>query len=165
MGRLGYARGMPGNVARLPSSPQGGDGSPTPGEIYKIAVEEYRFQAQFNWSRTQYLLVFNAGILAVAIGLTSQPLLVGSLAFVLGLVASVMTILVVRVQHSYYRAARDHMKRIEAEVQIPMTQRLDTTSTLGGRQRKVSLNQLVYLLLGVLAAANVWGLVSRLVVG
>ena len=156
---------MAGNVARLPSSPRGGDGAPTSADIYKIAVEEYRFQAQFNWSRTQYLLVFNAGILAVAIGLTSQPLLVGALAFVLGLVASVMTMFVVRVQHSYYRAARDHMKRIEAEVNIPVTQRLDTTSTLGARKRKVSVNQMVYLLLGALAVANTWGLVSRLIVG
>ena len=132
-------------------------------DIYKIAVDEYRFQAQFNWSRTQYLLVFNAGILAVAIGLTSQPLLLGALAFVLGLVASVVTMLVVRVQHSYYRAARDHMKRIENEIDLPVAQRLDTTSSLGGRKRKVSVNQLVYGLLLVLAAANAYGLVSRIV--
>ena len=153
---------MPGNVARLPSSPRDGGGGPTPSDIYKIAVDEYRFQAQFNWSRTQYLLVFNAGILAVAIGLTSQPRPLGVVAFVLGLVAAVMTFFVVRVQHSYYRAARDHMRRVEDEFAIPQSQRLDTTSTLGARHLRVSVNELVYFLLGVLALANISGLISRL---
>jgi len=49
-------------VARLPQGTSGDDGSVTPVELYKNAIEEYRFQAKFNWSRTQYMLVFNTGI-------------------------------------------------------------------------------------------------------
>lgn len=52
-------------VARLPQGTSGDGGEVTPVELYKNAIEEYRFQAKFNWSRTQYMLVFNTGILAV----------------------------------------------------------------------------------------------------
>ena len=156
---------MAGSVARLPSSPGSSDGGVPPADVYRIAVEEYRFQAQYNWSRTQYLLAFNAGILAVAIGLGSQPVLLGVLAFLLGLVVAVLTIVVVKVQHSYYPAARDHMRRVETDLGLDQSQRLDTTSTLGGRRRLVSVNDVVYLLLGSLALAHVYGVVSRIVTG
>ena len=156
---------MAGNVARLPSSASNDDGGVPPADLYRIAVEEYRFQAQFNWSRTQYLLAFDAGILAVAIGLGSQPLVLGVLAFILGLVAALLTIVVVRVQHGYYRAARDRMRRVESDLGLDQRQRVDTTSTLGGRRRLVSVNHVVYLLLGALAAGNLYGIVSRLITG
>jgi hypothetical protein len=65
------SQNMGGNVARLPSSTTG-DGVP-PSDVYKIAVDDYHFQAQFNWSRTQYLLAFDAAILAIGAGLSSRP--------------------------------------------------------------------------------------------
>jgi hypothetical protein len=155
---------MAGNVARLPSNSRGGDDGIAPADLYRIAVEEYRFQAQYNWSRTQYLLAFNAAILVVAVGLGSQAVPLDGLAFVLGFAASVLTVLVVRVQHGYYRAARDHMRRIEEDLSLDQRQRLDTTSTLGGRRSRVaSVNQVVYLLLGILAAANLYGFLARLI--
>ena len=154
---------MGGNLARLPSSPQGGgeDGVP-PADLYKIAVDEYRFQAQFNWSRTQYLLAFNAGILAVAVGLASQQGRLTATVFGLGAVAAVLSVFVVKVQHGYYRAARDHMRRIEDQLLIPTDQRLDTTAKLGGRKRTVSVNMVVYLLLGCVVVANVVGIGATL---
>jgi hypothetical protein len=85
------------------------------------------------------------------------------LAFVLGFAASVLTVLVVRVQHGNYRAARDHMRRIEEDLSLEQSQRLDTTSTLGGRRRVASVNHVVYLLLGALAAANLYGFLARLI--
>jgi hypothetical protein len=84
------------------------------------------------------------------------------LAFVLGFAASVSTVLVVRVQHGNYRAARDHMRRIEEDLSLEQSQRL-TTSTLGGRRRVASVNHVVYLLLGALAAANLYGFLARLI--
>lgn len=154
---------MAGTVARLPdNSRNGGDGVP-PVEYYKIAVEEYRFQAQYNWSRTQYLLAFNAGILAVAVGLASQQGRLASLAFGLGFVAAVLSVLVVRVQHGYYRAARNHMQRVEDQLEVPTPRRLDTTATLGERARAVSVNSVVYLLLSAVAVANALGVVVTLV--
>lgn len=97
-------------------------------DLYKTAVDEYRFQARYNWSRTQYLLAFNAGILAVAVGLASQPGRLAALTFGLGLVAAVLSMSVVNVQHGYYRAARYHMRRVE-ERQSPLPTRSGSPSS------------------------------------
>lgn len=153
---------MAGNLARLPASSPEGGGTVPPANLYRIAVEEYRFQAQFNWSRTQYLLAFNAGILAAAIGLASQQGRLAAIAFGLGVVAAVLSLLVVKVQHGYYRAARDHMRCIESELDIPDSQRLDTTAKLGDRNRTISVNMVVYLLLGAVATANALGIAVTL---
>jgi hypothetical protein len=92
------------------ASPHGAGGQqrhPTATDVYQIAVAEYRFQATFNWSRTQYLLAFNVGILAAASALGSIP---GQgrgagLVIALGAVAAVLSAILVRIQHGYYRAA------------------------------------------------------------
>lgn len=147
---------MTGSVSRLPNgAPNGGDGVP-PLDVYKVAVEEYRFQATFNWSRTQYTLVFNTGILAAAAAVASRPGRGAALVFLFGVVACVLSAGIVRTQHGYYRAARDRMRAVEEAVGIPQGQRTDTTSTLGHRHRHrtVSVNQLVYLLLAGLAAGD-----------
>lgn len=78
--------------------------------------------------------------------------------FGLGVVAAVLSIAVVRVQHNYYRAARDHMKRIEDVVTLPRDQRIDTTANLGGRPRRISVNQIVYLILTAIVVANFAGM-------
>jgi hypothetical protein len=50
------------------SQPGGDDGDRVPAvDLYKNCVDEYRFQVLHNWSRTQYLLAFNAAILAAAV--------------------------------------------------------------------------------------------------
>jgi hypothetical protein len=149
-----------GSVARMPEA-TGGDIPPA--DLYKLAVEEYRFQATFNWSRTQYLLAFNAAILTASAAVASRPGLSAALVFILGAVAGILSCLVVRTQHGYYRAARDRMQRIEAEIGVPATQAVDTTSTLGQRQRAVSVNQVVYLLLASITVADLVGCVIILV--
>lgn len=152
---------MAGNVARLRSDSQDGGDIP-PADLYRIAVEEYRFQAKYNWSRTQYLLAFNAGILAVAVGLAGQHGRLPAAVFGLGTVAALLSLTVVRVQHGYYRAARDHMRRVEDRYNVPTDQRLDTTAKLGDRTRQVSVNTVVYLLLVSIAVANTLGIVVTL---
>lgn len=148
---------MSGSVARLPSGDMDGNGHLPPADIYKAAVEEYRFQAQFNWSRTQYMLAFNAAILAAATAVASRPGHGASLVFGLGCVTSVMSGFIVRTQSDYYRAARNRMRRVEIALHIPEDQRTDTTSTLGGRSRLISVTQIVYLLFGALTVADLVG--------
>lgn len=128
-----------------------------PPDTYRIAVEEYRFQAQFNWTRTQYLLAFNAAVLAAAAGLARPAGPFALMIFALGAVAAAMSIVAVAVQHGYYRRARDRMRRIENLLPLPPELRLDTTANLGGRKRAVSVNQIVYLLLGAIVVANIIG--------
>lgn len=130
--------------------------------MYKVSVEEYRFQAQYNWSRTQYLLIFNTAILAAASALSAQLGRGAALIYLLGAVTAPLSVVVVRTQHDYYRAARDRMKRVEAAYRIPTDQRIDTTATLGSRQRKISVNQVVYLLLSFLCLAHVVGVIALL---
>lgn len=151
-----YGASMAGSVARLPGSTNGDDGVP-PADVYRIAVEEYRFQAQHNWSRTQYLLGFNVAILAAGAAVAARPGPAAALVFLLGVVAAALSAVVVRTQHDYYRAARERVRRVENAVGVPSGQRLDTTATLGGRKRLVSVNQVVYLLLGAMAVGDTAG--------
>ncbi len=150
---------MPNPIHRLPTGdPNGDDGLP-PLDLYKLAVEEYRFQAQFNWTRTQYLLAFNAAILTAGAAVASRHGRSAALVFALGAVASAASIFAVRAQHAYYRAARNRMQRAEDVLGVPTTLRVDTTATLGRRGRFVSVQQIVYLLLGALAVSNAVGVV------
>jgi hypothetical protein len=127
-------------------------------DVYKIAVEEYRFQAEFNWKRTQYLLAFNAAILAAGAGVGARPGSAAALVFLLGGVAALMSLQVVSTQHGYYRAARDHMRRLERALDLPEEQRLDTTSTLGGRPSpRVNVTGVIRLLFVALAVSHAVG--------
>jgi hypothetical protein len=136
----------------------GGDGILPPGVIYRAAVDEHRFQARYNWSRTQYLLGFNVAILAAATAVATRPHgHAAALVFLLGAVAADLSALVVRTQHDDYRAARNRMQRVEADLNVPPGQRLDTTATMSQRRRKLSVNQLVYFLLAVIALADIAG--------
>lgn len=128
-------------------------------ELYKVAVEEYRFQAQFNWSRTQYLLAFSAAILAAGVGVAGQGR-GAALVFALGAVSSLMSFQVTRVQHGYYRNARDHVRRLERRLDLGEDVRLDTTATLGERPKpKVNVTGVINLLFAALAVAHIVGIV------
>jgi hypothetical protein len=38
-------------------------------DLYKIAIEEYRFEVKLNWDRTVFYLTLNSGLIAIATGL------------------------------------------------------------------------------------------------
>ena len=79
-------------------------------ELYKIAVEEYRFEVRLGWDRMKYFLVFNSAVVSLGTGLlkinTPGPIdvdvLVG-LVFVVGFFTSIIGIYAVRKGHHYYR--------------------------------------------------------------
>ena len=146
---------MSASVARLPD--RGDNGGLPPSDLYKTAIDEYRFQAQFNWSRTQYLLALNSAILAAATAVASRPGQGAALVFALGAVTAIMSGFIMRTQSDYYRAARNRLIRVEETLHIPDLARTDTTSTLGGRPRLISVTQVVYLLFAALAVADLVG--------
>lgn len=148
---------MAGALQRIRPDDGGGDNLP-PIDLYRLAVEEYRFQAEFNWKRTQYLLAFNAAILAAGTAVSGRFGAYAIPVFALGAVACVLAVLVMHQQHDYYRAARNRMVRMEEERGIPLANRVDTTSTLGARRRSVSVTQLIYLLTGAVGVAHVVGI-------
>ncbi len=144
---------MAGTLRKLRPEGSGGDDMP-PIDLYRLAVEEYRFQAEFNWKRTQYLLAFNVAILAAGTAVSGQFGAYAVPVFALGAVACLLAIMVMRQQRDYYRAARDRMARVEELFKIAPEARVDTTSTLGRRDRFISVTGLIYLLTGMVALAD-----------
>jgi hypothetical protein len=83
-------------------------------DLYKIAVEEYRFQVKLNADRSRDYVVVNSAIIASGIALLGQahlPLLAG-LVFTVGLVVAVLAIMGTSTQHGYYRDARNTQRQL-----------------------------------------------------
>jgi hypothetical protein len=77
-------------------------------DLYKIAIEEYRFEVRLGWDRATYLLALNSAILSVATGLLKleNPPIVYvliSCIFVFGLLTSLVGSLSITKAHEYYR--------------------------------------------------------------
>lgn len=92
------------------------------GELYRLTMDEYRFQVSLNWQRTQYLLVLNVGILGVGTGLlgvdSSHTATFTGMIFSIGALLAMFSIRVIRIQHSYYRDTRATKIRLEDELEI-----------------------------------------------
>jgi hypothetical protein len=80
-----------------------------PLDLYRIAVEERRFQVAHNWSRAQYLISLGALLLTAGVAL-DRPL--AAVVFAVGAVESLVTRTVIGTEHGYYQAARDREKAI-----------------------------------------------------
>jgi hypothetical protein len=87
-------------------------------ELYKSAIEEYRFQVKLNVDRSRDYFVANSAIIAVAVTLVGQaklPFLAG-VVFLVGVVVSLLSALGTHTQHEYYRAARDRIWNLENQL-------------------------------------------------
>ena len=96
-------------------------------ELYKIAIEEYRFQVKLNWERTAYYLTLNSGLIAIATGLLKvgrSPVvnLLVAVVFIIGLAASAIAIKNTKTGHQYYR--RTVLKKTLIEDQLGLTKPL-----------------------------------------
>lgn len=107
--------------------------------LYRIAVDEYRFQVDLNWQRTQHWFTLNLAIASVAIGLlrvSTDPgtnLLVGAI-FGCGALASIVAAIALNAQHDYYRSVRNHKDRLEHEMGLGRFA-LRTTPGMRGERR------------------------------
>jgi hypothetical protein len=96
--------------------------------LYKIAIDEYRFEVKLNWDRTVYYLTLNSGIVAIATGLLktgSEPiidLLVAGV-FVIGVCTAIVGMWSIRKGHQYYR--RTILKKTIIEDYLGLTTGLD----------------------------------------
>jgi hypothetical protein len=93
-------------------------------ELYKIAIDEYRFEVKLNWDRTVFYLTLNSGLIAIATGLLkvegrSFMNLVVAGVFFIGLCISVIGIRSVRKGHDYYR--RTIVKKTVLEDRLGLT--------------------------------------------
>lgn len=80
----------------------------------------------------------------------------------LGAFAALLSSIVHRTQHEYYRAARDRLRRVETLFDVPSEARVDTTGALGGRRVRLKVTVVVHLLLAAMLVAQVVGAVAVL---
>ncbi len=77
-------------------------------DLYRLALDEYRFEVRLGWDRTMYFLILNSAILTVATGLLKADgppavyLFVGLL-FILGFGTSTIGAVSIARNHEYYR--------------------------------------------------------------
>lgn len=108
-------------------------------DVYKVALDEYRFQVNLNWSRTQYFLVLNLALLTVGIGLigrTEPSRLLVAAVFSVGGVFCLACLAALHVQTAYYRTARNRIVDLERALGFPVEQQLQTTPGLRGASRR-----------------------------
>jgi hypothetical protein len=76
-------------------------------DLYKIAIEEYRFEVRLSWDRMQYYVVVSSGILAVAIGLvkdvkSAPAALLAAALFLVGVLTSIVGVYAILKGRDYY---------------------------------------------------------------
>ena len=77
-------------------------------ELYRVAVDEYRFEVRLNWDRMQYYAVVNSGIIAVGTSLLRDAvspaiILLSGVMFLVGLAMSIMGIVSTHKGREYYQ--------------------------------------------------------------
>ena len=130
-------------------------------ELYKIAIEEYRFQVKLNADRSRDYVVLNSAIIAAAITLLGQaklPLLAGTV-FVIGIVVALLSILGTDTQHGYYRDTKNAKEQLERRLGIAGLILIKTKPT-GSRYRRFgSVTRFNFVILGLLGTLDVTGAV------
>lgn len=96
--------------------------------LYKIAIDEYRFEVRLNWDRTVYYLTLNSGLIAIATGLlkiNAAPLvnILVAVVFLIGLCTAIIGIAAIHKGHEYYR--RTIIKKTLIEDTLGLTKGLD----------------------------------------
>ena len=76
-------------------------------DLYRVVIDEYRFQARLNWDRTQYFFVLNTAITTTAgtllATLKAGGAIVAVFVFLIGMTAAVLGRAAVITGHEYYR--------------------------------------------------------------
>lgn len=140
-------------------------------DLYKLAVDEYRFQVNLNWDRSKYFLAFNTAVIGVGTGLikvgrdVATPLLVGI--FAVGLAAAALSAIAVSLQHGYYRSTRDRMLAVAAKLEVESWGVASTPGARGERNtflaRVGKVQNILHLLLLTAAVVDVIGMIYVLI--
>lgn len=87
---------------------------------YDRALDEYRFQVDLNWRRSEYFFVLNVGVLIAAATMFSGdvPRVLVAVMFLIGVLLAVLSVLANEAQHSYYRSARALKLELEQRMQL-----------------------------------------------
>jgi len=127
-------------------------------DLYKAAIEEYRFQVKLNADRSRDYFVANSAIIAAGVTVLGQarvPLLAAGV-FAVGLIVSVLSILGTHTQHAYYRDRRNWTKSLERR--LGYADRGLGLPTAGKHARRgPAVTTLNYVILGLLCGINLMG--------
>lgn len=129
-------------------------------ELYKLALDDYRFQVQLNQSRSQYFLVLNIGIISIASGLISMASgpysALIALIYIAGALFCAFSIVALRVQRKFYKSARDQKSRFEGILEL---QEASITPVQRGNKvwSFVTFKNMVDMMLGSMAFLNLIG--------
>jgi len=136
-------------------------------DAYKLAVEEYRFQVELNWKRTQYFFVLAVAFVVAAAGLVGAnqavPDVLLAALFLTGITVSAFAWIAEDTQHGYYRAARDHKRDLERRFGLSALGPATTPGQGSARSRRISVRSALRTMLGAVAVVHGVGLVSVLV--
>lgn len=113
-------------------------------QLYLATLEDYQFQVNLTWSRTQYCLTLNAALVSVAAGLIKLAdegvnVLVAGV-FAVGVLASVFSVVALDTGRSYYLPVITRMKTLEAALSIEKYG-IRTTPEQGGSGRRISITK------------------------
>lgn len=87
-------------------------------DLYKVHIDEVRFQTKFNWDRTQYFLILNIGLIGVAASIWKTDISLSSLylialLFICGSFICILSIAAIKQGHRYYRRAVLQKSKVE----------------------------------------------------
>lgn len=128
-------------------------------DLYKIAVEEYRFQVKLNVDRSRDYLVLNSAIIAAGITLIGQAQLplVGAVVFSAGVFVAVLSMFGTHTQHGYYRDTREAKAQLVSRLGIA-EMGLVRTEPSGSRYRRFgSVTRFNYIILFLLCVVDLTG--------
>lgn len=104
-------------------------------EQYRLAIDEYRFQVDLNWRRSEYFFVLNIGVLVAGVTLLASkevPSILVAFVFGLGALLAVLSVFANNTQAGYYHAVRDLKKDIEGDLDLADLA-IATTPGMGSR--------------------------------
>lgn len=113
-------------------------------DLYKIAVEEYRFQVRFNWDRNKFYILLDSSLISLAVGLLKIPgkqsleLLMVPL-FIAGILIALIGLVTLTKGHEYYRRTVLKMAQLESQLGLA-SEKQPITTTAGMRESKTVLS-------------------------
>ncbi len=90
-------------------------------EQYSRAIDEYRFQVELNWRRSEYFFVLNVGVLIAAATMFASDKVPSQLVaalFGVGALLATLSFLANDVQHGYYKSARELKRGLEEKLEL-----------------------------------------------
>lgn len=128
-------------------------------ELYKLALEDYRFQVQLNWGRSQYFLVLNLTVISIATGIMQfaggKFGILGAGIYFLGSLFCVFSIAALQAQRKYYISAREQKKRFEEELGLGERSITPIQRSNKKIRRLTTFKAFVNIMFVALAAANI----------